>query len=135
MGDEPDPASPFPAAYGNYSGAFILSSTGIHRLQRLGGQPGHPAALVEFDHVILPDGAPGQHHREHLIGAVDAFVRPTQRPRCHQCDPDHDALFKPAHAAAGGQRPAAGAGRAAGQGVGARVARGPMPAIPVRPLG
>src|ERR1700750_2161423 len=40
-------------------------------LTRLGRQPGDPAALIELDHVILPDLTPGQRHREHITGAAD----------------------------------------------------------------
>src|SRR6516165_4014246 len=40
-------------------------------LPRLGGHPGDPAALVELDHVVLPDSAHGQRHREHVTPAAD----------------------------------------------------------------
>jgi len=40
-------------------------------LPRFGGHPGDPAALVELDHVILPDAAPGQPHRAHVASLAD----------------------------------------------------------------
>src|SRR5260370_26982873 len=43
-------------------------------LPRLGGKPGDPAALLELDHVVLPDGAPGQRHREHVADPADPLA-------------------------------------------------------------
>ena len=40
---------------------------------RLGRRPGDSAAFLELDYVVLPDGAPGQRHREHVTGAPDAL--------------------------------------------------------------
>jgi len=38
-----------------------------------GGQPGNPAALLELDHVVLPDGALADGHREYGTRAADAL--------------------------------------------------------------
>src|SRR5258707_1105163 len=40
---------------------------------RLGRRPGNAAALVELDHVVLPDAAIGERHQEHLTRATDAL--------------------------------------------------------------
>src|SRR6202011_5532919 len=42
-------------------------------LPRLGRLPGNAAALVELDHVILPDAAISEGHHEHLTRATDAL--------------------------------------------------------------
>jgi hypothetical protein len=39
-------------------------------LPRLGRLPANAAALVELDHVVLPDAAIGQRHQEHLTRAT-----------------------------------------------------------------
>src|SRR5262249_8266656 len=45
---------------------------------RFTGPPGNPAAFVELDHMVLPDGTiVGQRHREHLTRA--AHPLPTGR--------------------------------------------------------
>src|SRR5215831_14971977 len=38
---------------------------------RLGGPPGDPPALVELDHVVLPDFTPGQCRPEHIASTAD----------------------------------------------------------------
>src|SRR5690349_14289547 len=43
------------------------------RLAYLGGAPGHPAALLELHHVILPDLTAAQRHREHVTDLPDAL--------------------------------------------------------------
>jgi hypothetical protein len=40
---------------------------------RFGGHPGKPTALFELDHVILPDAALGERHREDSTRAADAL--------------------------------------------------------------
>src|SRR5205807_1781927 len=35
--------------------------------------PRDPAPLVELDHVIVPDTARGERHREHIAGAPDSL--------------------------------------------------------------
>jgi hypothetical protein len=44
-------------------------------LPRLGGGPGDPAALLELDHVVLPDAALSQRHREHVACLADPLAR------------------------------------------------------------
>jgi GrpB-like predicted nucleotidyltransferase (UPF0157 family)/predicted GNAT superfamily acetyltransferase len=39
----------------------------------LGRHPGDPPALLELDHVVLPDGTRGERHREHLARAADTL--------------------------------------------------------------
>src|SRR5689334_19686600 len=43
------------------------------RLAHLGGAPGHPAALLELHHVVLPDLTAAQRHREHITDPPDAL--------------------------------------------------------------
>src|ERR1043165_6303306 len=43
------------------------------RLAHLGGAPGHPAALLELHHVVLPDLTTAQRHREHVTDLADAL--------------------------------------------------------------
>ena len=59
--------------------ARVPTATGARAAAaRLGGHPGDPAALLELGHVVLPDAAPGERHREHPTCAADAL--PGRRP-------------------------------------------------------
>src|ERR1700683_2464760 len=43
-------------------------------LPRLGGGPGDPAALLELHHMVLPDAALSQRHREHVACPADPLA-------------------------------------------------------------